>query len=197
MFWEKEQENSKVKELTFSSYFFTLENILLWKQEKLQTICLVFLTGYKKKWPLRKLKQVLIRTEVSPEWPVLQATRILKEETKTETIIKVIIKIFLSWKKYLIIQTWKSFYLIQGKLWLGQHFNFFVLFALRITDQQKSSVQISSNWILFCSFKNANPESFLVVQWLRLHTPNAGGLSSIPGQGTRSHMPQLRPSTAK
>ena len=22
--------------------------------------------------------------------------------------------------------------------------------------------------------------------------PNAGGLSSIPGQGTRSHMPQLR-----
>ena len=32
----------------------------------------------------------------------------------------------------------------------------------------------------------------LVVQWLRLHTPNAGGPGSIPGQGTRSHMPQLR-----
>ena len=28
----------------------------------------------------------------------------------------------------------------------------------------------------------------LVVQWLRLCTPNAGGLGSIPGQGTRSHM---------
>ncbi|TEA28249.1 hypothetical protein DBR06_SOUSAS3310030 [Sousa chinensis] len=28
----------------------------------------------------------------------------------------------------------------------------------------------------------------LVVQWLRLHAPNAGGLGSIPGQGTRSHM---------
>ena len=28
----------------------------------------------------------------------------------------------------------------------------------------------------------------LVVQWLKLHTPNAGGLGSIPGQGTRSHM---------
>ena len=27
----------------------------------------------------------------------------------------------------------------------------------------------------------------LVVQWLRLHTPNAGGPGSIPGQGTRSH----------
>ena len=32
---------------------------------------------------------------------------------------------------------------------------------------------------------------FLVVQWLRLHVPNAGGLGSIPGQGTRSHVPQL------
>ncbi|TEA38516.1 hypothetical protein DBR06_SOUSAS110424, partial [Sousa chinensis] len=32
----------------------------------------------------------------------------------------------------------------------------------------------------------------LVVQWLRLRTPNAGGLGSIPGHGTRSHMPQLR-----
>ena len=31
----------------------------------------------------------------------------------------------------------------------------------------------------------------LVVQWLRLHTPNARDLGSIPGQGTRSHMLQL------
>ena len=29
----------------------------------------------------------------------------------------------------------------------------------------------------------------LVVQWLRLKAPNAG---SIPGQGSRSHMPQLK-----
>ena len=53
-----------------------------------------------------------------------------------------------------------------------------------------------------------------MVQWLRLHTPNAGGTGLIPGQGTRSHMlqlrvhmpqllcvklcvPQLKPSTAK
>jgi len=34
--------------------------------------------------------------------------------------------------------------------------------------------------------------SSLVVQWLRLHSPNAGGRSSIPGQGTRSHTLQLR-----
>ena len=39
----------------------------------------------------------------------------------------------------------------------------------------------------------------LVVQWLRLRTPSAGGLGSIPDQGTRSqmlqrrvHMPQLK-----
>ena len=37
----------------------------------------------------------------------------------------------------------------------------------------------------------------LVAQWLRLRIPNAGGLGSIPGQGTRSHMPQLRPYAAK
>ena len=29
----------------------------------------------------------------------------------------------------------------------------------------------------------------LVAQELRLHAPNAGELGSIPGQGTRSHMP--------
>ena len=32
----------------------------------------------------------------------------------------------------------------------------------------------------------------LVVQWLRSQAPKAGGPGSIPGRGTRSHMPQLR-----
>ena len=32
----------------------------------------------------------------------------------------------------------------------------------------------------------------LAIQWLRLCTPNAQGPGSIPRQGTRSHMPQLR-----
>ena len=36
----------------------------------------------------------------------------------------------------------------------------------------------------------------MVVQWLRLRAPNAGGLGSIGGWGTRSHMPQLRSSAA-
>ena len=36
-----------------------------------------------------------------------------------------------------------------------------------------------------------------VVQGVRLCTPNAGGLVSIPGQGTRSCPPQLTPSASK
>ena len=32
----------------------------------------------------------------------------------------------------------------------------------------------------------------LVVQWLRVHTPNAGGDMFNPGLGTRSHMSQLK-----
>ena len=32
----------------------------------------------------------------------------------------------------------------------------------------------------------------ILVQWLRCHTPSAGGLGSILSQGARSHMPQLR-----
>ena len=31
-----------------------------------------------------------------------------------------------------------------------------------------------------------------MVQWLRFHAPDTGGPGSIPGQGTRSHMLQLK-----
>ena len=31
-----------------------------------------------------------------------------------------------------------------------------------------------------------------MVQWLKLRAPNAGVPGYIPGQGARSHMPQLR-----
>ena len=41
------------------------------------------------------------------------------------------------------------------------------------------------------TIKNISGTS-LVVYWLRLRAPQAGGLGSIPGQGTRSHIPQLR-----
>ena len=37
----------------------------------------------------------------------------------------------------------------------------------------------------------------MAVQWLRRHAPNTGGLGLTPGQGTRAHVLQLRPGTAK
>ena len=37
----------------------------------------------------------------------------------------------------------------------------------------------------------------LVVQWLRLHAPNAGGEGLILDQGTKSHMLQLRSNAVK
>ena len=44
---------------------------------------------------------------------------------------------------------------------------------------------------------NFSPRTSLVVQWLRLCTLRAGNPGSIPGQGTRSRMLQLKSSAAK
>ena len=46
-------------------------------------------------------------------------------------------------------------------------------------------------WLCYKDWEGRGGTS-LVVQWLRLRAPNAGDLGSIPGQGTRSHVPQLR-----
>ena len=40
--------------------------------------------------------------------------------------------------------------------------------------------------------KTTRMETSVVLQWLRLRAPIAGGLGSIPDQGTRSHMLQLK-----
>ena len=40
--------------------------------------------------------------------------------------------------------------------------------------------------------ENRSHQDFLVVQWLRLHAPNAEGPGSIPGQETRSHTLHLK-----
>ena len=45
--------------------------------------------------------------------------------------------------------------------------------------------------------QNLGRGASLAVQWLRLRTPNAVGPGSTPGQGTRSHVPQLRPGAAR
>ena len=46
-------------------------------------------------------------------------------------------------------------------------------------------------------YLNSTSGTSFVVQWLRLQALSAGGPGVIPGQGTRSHMPQLRPSSTK
>ena len=46
--------------------------------------------------------------------------------------------------------------------------------------------------LYFLSIKVRTKGTPQLVQWLGLHSPSAGGLVSIPGQGTRSHVRQLR-----
>ena len=48
---------------------------------------------------------------------------------------------------------------------------------------QSQDMKQSQEWITRTS---------LLIQWLRLWASSAGGLGSIPGQGARSHMLQLR-----
>ena len=52
-------------------------------------------------------------------------------------------------------------------------------------------------WTWMCNFfffffSKTKTGTSLVIQWLRLQAPNAGGPSSTPDQGTRSHILQLR-----
>ena len=57
------------------------------------------------------------------------------------------------------------------------------------------------HWPCCCSISQLPPPlpskwaqwgTSLAVQWLRLRDPTAGGRSSIPGQGSRAHTPQLK-----
>ena len=60
-----------------------------------------------------------------------------------------------------------------------------------------SNIKHKLPYLFLSTVRKRPPGTSLVVQWLRLCAPNAGGLGSIPGQGARSHMQQLRPSAAK
>ena len=72
------------------------------------------------------------------------------------------------------------------------HFSCVQLFVILWTVVQQNPLSMRILWARILVW-----ETSLVVQWLRLHAPNAGDPGLIPGQGTRSHMPQLRPGTAK
>ena len=67
-------------------------------------------------------------------------------------------------------------------------FTFDIFVHVRHTERDRSSwasIWDADQWTTPREMLSGTP---LVVQWLRLHTPNAGTLGSIPGQGTRSHM---------
>ena len=53
-------------------------------------------------------------------------------------------------------------------------------------------ILLSARWIN----KKDLLETCLVVQWLELHTPNAGDPGSVSGGGARSHMPITKSSQA-
>ena len=57
------------------------------------------------------------------------------------------------------------------------------------------TASVESNWTVL--IKSINVGTSPAVQWLRLHTPDTGVLGLILDQGTRSHMPLLRPKAAK
>ena len=63
----------------------------------------------------------------------------------------------------------------------------FIPFLLTVTPFLKYIVLMSIFPLLL--LKRISAGTSLVVQWLRLQAPNAGGPGSIPGQETRSHMP--------
>ena len=69
--------------------------------------------------------------------------------------------------------------------------------------QSMGSQRVGHDWVTELNFharvfvKEGELGTSLAVQWLRLHAFNAGVPDSIPGQGTRSCIPQLRPSVVK
>ena len=63
----------------------------------------------------------------------------------------------------------------------------------KISERNVSSLEekLDLHTIFNTAYKPLHQTS-LVVQWLRLHAPNAEDQGLIPGQGSRSHMPKLR-----
>ena len=69
-----------------------------------------------------------------------------------------------------------------------------LLMCLNVSAAGPQAMRLSrgQTWSYMNLGLNPNLRTSLVVQWLRICTPNAGGLGSIPGRGTRSRMSQLR-----
>ena len=75
----------------------------------------------------------------------------------------------------------------------------FLPIHLKSNEGACMNYELPSTLLIWCryKFRELSCGTSLVIQWLRLHVPNAEGPGLSPGQGTRSHMLQLRPSTAR
>ena len=69
-----------------------------------------------------------------------------------------------------------------------EHLNFILGAAENCVSLSKSCASLIS---AASSIKRGSCKTSLVVQWLRLHAPKAGGLGLIPSQGTIAHILQL------
>ena len=69
-----------------------------------------------------------------------------------------------------------------GPIWTGK------IQVQEAVSQSNSQPMTNGSWW----FKTPVSRTSMAVQWLRPHVPNAESSSSIPGQGTRSYMIQLK-----
>ena len=72
--------------------------------------------------------------------------------------------------------------------------NIIVDFYYLLINNKIVHLLCSLHGLVKLTHKLAITQTSLVVQWLRLHS-QCRGLSSVPGWGTRSHMPQLKDPT--
>ena len=80
--------------------------------------------------------------------------------------------------------------------WAGVHRACRQTASVRTTEGSADRVvvgrHLGGGWPVQAPLRKEAEGTSLEVQGLRSCTPNAGGPGSIPGQGTRSHMPQLK-----
>ena len=104
------------------------------------------------------------------------STEILKKKTKNRTTV-------------LWVYAHQEMKLVPWREICTPMFATLLLTIAKIWKQPNHPLMDTHSGTIFRSFKR---RTSLVVQWLRLCTPNAGRLGSLPGQGPGSHMPQLK-----
>ena len=80
---------------------------------------------------------------------------------------------------------WKSYHYLRATFYFKKR-SLKLLFYLRYPVVHKQNfIAREAMGTFICEKKKKNPGTFLVVQRLRLHTPSAGGMGSVPGRATK------------